>query len=343
MKLQQINKDKLVQADKPEGSWASFPALILTQNNHKFYFVTIPIEDIFPYCFVASRNEDPIQGFQRMLNEERALDIAKYLDKSQGSIPTNIVLSAQADSQISYNSKNKTIKFKRIPRAFLVLDGQHRLFGYGLTQKKHRVPVAIYENLSRQEEASLFIDINTNQRGVPAALLLDIKQVADQESETESILRVFFDRLNSDPSSPLFGLLSASHSAKGKISRVTFNRSLINFLRNPVTIKLSEEKQYTLLRNYLRSMEQCLRNTSLMRKQAYFEAFCEFFEDAIRMSREKHKNYKEDSLMDVLLPIKNVDLENIPTGGKTNITKGPILQVLRKTVTNQIEVSEDMI
>lgn len=277
------------------------------------------------------------------MNLERAQDIAKYLDRSNGSIPTNIVLSAQSESQFIYNSKTKSIRYKKVKRAFLVLDGQHRLWGYGLSNGKLRVPVAIYEGLSRKEEAALFIDINTNQRGVPAALLLDIKQVAEQESELESLFRRIFNKLNEDSKSPLFGLLSSSHSAKGKISRVTFNRGVHNIVKNIIMSKLSEDRQYLLIRNYFRAVEQCLSNPNLLRKQAYFEAFCEFFDDAARISREKHDNYKEDSLIDVLRPIRNIDLENLPTGGRTIISKSTIVEILKNTVTGQLEVDEDMI
>ena len=303
----------------------------------------MPAEDIFPYCFVASRNEDPVQGFQRTLSSERARDIARYLDQSQGSIPTNIVLSAQEVSQFTYNSKTKSVRYKRFPKSFLVLDGQHRLFGYGLTKKKHRVPVAIYEGLSRSEEAALFIDINTNQRGVPAALLLDIKQVAEQESENEIALRKIFDRLNDDPKSPLNGYLSAAHSAKGKISRVTFNRAVVSILNNPVIIRLSEDKQYKLILNYFIALENGLRNASLLRKQAYFEAFCEFFHDVVRLSREAFQDYRLTSLTEVIAPLRNIDLDNLPTFGKTLVSKATINEVLKNTLLGQIEVSDDMV
>lgn len=328
---------------RTEGTFASFPALLLTQNRHKFYFATMPVEDIFPYCFVANRQEDPAYGFQRTLSQERAHDIARYLDQSQGSIPTNIVLSAQDAADFLYNSKNKSIRYRRVQNAFLVLDGQHRLYGYSFTTKHHRVPVAIYEGLTRTEEAKLFIDINTNQRGVPAALLLDIKQVAEQETALEAQLRRLFDRLADDPQSPLHGLLSPAKSATGKISRVTFYKSVAGILKNVVMSKLEENKQYLLLRNYLRAVEQTLQNPKLLRRSAYFEAFCEFFEDVIRLSRERHRDYKETSMREVLEPIGNVDLESLPTSGTTRVSKTIILEVLKNAVSGQIEVTADMV
>ncbi|MBS1904210.1 MAG: DGQHR domain-containing protein [Bacteroidetes bacterium] len=315
----------------------------MIQNKQKFYFATMPVESIFPYCYVARRQDDPIEGFQRNLSEERARDIAKYLDDSRGSIPTNIVLSAQPSAEFEYDSKNKSVRYKKVEKGFLVLDGQHRLWGYSFTKKKHRVPVAIYVGLSRQEEASLFIDINTNQRGVPAALLLDIKQVAQQETEDESTLRKFFDDFNADARSPFVGYLSPFTSARGRISRVTFNRAFKALLGNEVVIQLGKQKQFVLFLNYFRSVEETLRNPLLLRKQAYFEAFCEFLPEVLRASREKHKNYKESSLKDVLAPISNIDLESVPTGGKTSVSKGPILKVLHGALAGQLEVSEDMI
>src|SRR6266702_3773788 len=141
MKAVRPTPKQLLSSDKPEGSVASYPALALEQNGQKFYFATIPKEDVFPFCYVAGRDEDPQTGFQRSLDYNRARDIARYLDDSIGSIPTNAVLSAQPDAEFEYSSKSKLIKFKRLPKAFLVLDGQHRLYGYGLTTKHHRIPV----------------------------------------------------------------------------------------------------------------------------------------------------------------------------------------------------------
>src|SRR5271170_138862 len=202
----------------------AYPALLLTQNKHRFYFCTIPVDDLFEYCFVARREEDAQQGFQRALSEGRADDISRYLSSGNGSIPTNVVLSAQSEAGLQYKARSKQLAFSRIPRAFLVLDGQHRLWGYSKCPVKHRVPVAIYDGLSRAEEAKLFIDINTNQRGVPAALLLDIKQLARMETDKESILRAAFDKFQSDSHSALHGRLSAAKSTPNRISRVTFNR-----------------------------------------------------------------------------------------------------------------------
>ena len=114
----------------------------------------------------------------------------------------------------------------KIPRAFLILDGQHRVYGFRLAKTSVRVPVVIYNGLSRTEECRLFMDINTKQRPVPTELLLDIKRLAETETNQEALFRDVFDLFEREPDSPLLGLLSPSEKQTGKISRVTFNAAL---------------------------------------------------------------------------------------------------------------------
>lgn len=343
IRFRRVNDTVQFVSAPDDSALASYPAMFMTQNKQKFYLATLLVEDVFPYSFVSRRDADPIAGFQRTLSEARAADIARYLDNGQGSNPTNVVLFAQPEAELQYSSKTKTIKFKRAAKSFLIIDGQHRLYGYGQTTKKHRVPVAIYEGLSRREEAALFIDINTNQRGVPAALLLDIKQVAEQENASEARLRALFDRLNHDQDSPFNGRLSPAASIRGKLSRVTFNRAVKEIIELPIMLQLSDEKRYTPIGNYFRAVERKLGEPALLFKSVYFEAFCALFDEATRISYAKHQNYKLESLEDVLAPLNNVDISGVLTGGKTKVTKGTILPALKHAISGQIDARDDMV
>jgi DNA-sulfur modification-associated len=64
----------------------SYPCLTLTQNQHRFYLTSIPVSDLFAHCFVSTRIEDNLNGFQRQLSKSRAEDIAKYLNQGSGSV-----------------------------------------------------------------------------------------------------------------------------------------------------------------------------------------------------------------------------------------------------------------
>ncbi|MFS8152256.1 DGQHR domain-containing protein [Vreelandella titanicae] len=203
-----------------------FTASNVLQNKTKFYSLTMPSDVLTQCCFVSSRDEDPIMGFQRTLDEKRALEIANYIDNEQGTIPSAIILSAQEVADVEMIGRGRTLEFMPHPKAFLILDGQHRVFGFSKAKSTLRVPVIIYVGLSRKEESRLFIDINSKQKGVPSELLLDIKRMAEYENSTEESLRAIFDLFYSDPNSALIGKLSPASKSKNKISRVTFNNSV---------------------------------------------------------------------------------------------------------------------
>ncbi len=154
---------------------------LVKQGKHQFYTLTMHSDVLAATCTVTTRKENPIHGFQRELDEKRALDIAHYIDSDLGTIPNSIVLSAQPNADLKIVGKGKTLEFTKTPGAFLILDGQHRVYGFSKATTKLRVPVVIYNDLSRKEETRLFIDINTKQRPVPPQLLLDIKRLADIE------------------------------------------------------------------------------------------------------------------------------------------------------------------
>jgi DGQHR domain-containing protein len=316
----------------------SYPALLLTQNKHRFYFSTIPVDDLFENCFVARRQEDPQQGFQRALSEARADDISRYLSSGNGSIPTNVVLSAQSAGELQYNPRSKTIAFARVPRAFLVLDGQHRLWGYSKCPIKHRVPVAIYEGLSRAEEAKLFIDINTNQRGVPAALLLDIKQLAEMETAKESLLRTLFDRVQTDSHSGLHGKLSPAKSIPNRISRVSFNRAVGVALNSEVVRSLKEDDIYRLFRNYINAFDAELPDKGMLVKAAYFEAVFDMFDEVVRATMSGRENLKQDSLQETIRPIAKLDFS-----GHGRLTKKGYTELMQAAFRRGVAVSADML
>lgn len=319
----------------------TYPALLMTQNKHRFYFTTIPVDDLFKHCFVARRDEDAVAGFQRALNESRADDIAAYLAAGTGSIPSNVVLSAQDNANFQYNRKTKSISFAREAAAFLVLDGQHRLWGYQKCTVRHRVPVAIYEGLTRSEETKLFIDINTTQRGVPAALLLDIKELADVEDAKEHTLRKIFDRLNTDSKSPLAGRLSASKSLAKRISRVTFNKAVGPILTSGVALDAGAENRYRLIVNFLNAWDAELQDKSLLVRSAFFESMFELFGEIVQNTLTAKRSAKQEAIQITIRPLAR--LNYFGTGGRTLLPKKSIIAIMQSALRKTAPISAEML
>jgi DGQHR domain-containing protein len=212
--------------EKNNVEFLRYSVSLVTQGRHRFYTLTMPSDVLAETSFVTTRFDDPDHGFQRYLDRRRAEEIAAYIDTGLGTIPNSIVLSAQMEAELRVIGKGKTIEFRKTRKAFLILDGQHRVYGFSLANTSLRVPVVIYNGLSRKDESRLFIDINTKQRPVPNELLLDIKKLAEYESDMEKQLGQLFDLFNERTDSPLLGLMSPAERKKGLISRVTFYASL---------------------------------------------------------------------------------------------------------------------
>lgn len=270
----------------------SYTANLITQGRHKFYSLTLPSEILAKTCFVTTRYDDPKEGFQRTLDKEKAQRIADYIDKEGGSIPTAIILSAQSESNFEYNSKNKTIEFEDNKKAFLILDGQHRVYGFSLSEASLRIPVIIYNELSRRDETRLFIDINTKQRPVPNELLLDIKALAEYENESESYLRVIFDKFKDEPSSALHGKLSSADKSKDKITRVTFNSAV-----KPLGIIFGEkeaEEVFEILNSYLKAIVIGFKQKGIESKLLnpyVFRAIISVFPDSAGKVKDRYNDY----------------------------------------------------
>lgn len=254
-------EDELSDTQPAKTGRLSFTASLVRQGRHRFFTLAIQSKVLVDNCSVDMRAEDPINGFQRRLDKKRAKDIAEYIENGFGTIPGSVILSAQPEASFEYISRTRTVSFKRQKRAFLILDGQHRVYGFHFLKKSLRVPVVIFNDLSKSDEARLFRDINTNQRPVPNELLLDINRLAKTETSEQAILHDVFDYFDHEPNSPLFGLMSPSEKTANKISRVTFNaalRAVFNSFGD------SEAKNiYDVTRNYVQAWVSGLRTRDL--------------------------------------------------------------------------------
>lgn len=305
---------------KASGKKESYAGVLITQGKYRFYSAALPIEALASTCFVTTREEDPKAGFQRLLDEKRADQIAQYIDH-EGTIPTSVILSAQEDSEFHYNPRKKTISFKSVEKAFLVLDGQHRVWGFRKATTNLRVPVVIYSGLSRLEESRLFIDINTKQRPVSNELLLDIKKLADYESEAEQYLGNLFDLFSTKKDSSLKGLTSPAKRVKGLISRVTFYRAIKPIL--PRITDNDEAKLFPVLNAYLKAVTWGLKDRKVantLTSPIVFGAFMHLFPDVAVILSDKHgkDELSPDRFGEILEPVfSGVKLSHLKSPGNS--------------------------
>lgn len=288
-----------------QGDRLRFSMSYVIQGDHRFYTLTLPSDVLANCSFATSREEDPVAGFQRVLDEKRAQEIADYMDIGMGTIPTSIILSAQPKANLVIVGQGKTLEFTFDPHSFLILDGQHRVFGFSKASTKLRIPVVVYNGLTKQQESRLFIDINTKQRPVSNELLLDIKRLADYEDNEDALLSELFDEFNTDPSSPLIGLLSPASKKAGKISRVTFNAAVKPVLS--IFTSRSTDAIYPSVKVYIQSFKLSLRNAGTenqLTNPIIFRALMEVFPEVAQKVTDRHgSTFKQEQFESVVGPM----------------------------------------
>jgi DGQHR domain-containing protein len=124
-------------------------------------------------------------GYQRLLDEARAEDCAKYVSGTESLIPNPILVNYRTeDGVISFRPTKEgspigTISFSKKP-VLWNFDGQYRQSGFykayhdGTLVGDFELPMVIC-NLSRQREKELFLTLNATQKGVPTDLLIHEK------------------------------------------------------------------------------------------------------------------------------------------------------------------------
>ena len=293
-------------------------ALLVTQGRHRFYALVLRSDVLAATCAVDTRQENPIDGFQRVLDKRRAREIATYMDSGFGSIPSAVILSAQPCAQLHYDRASGLLRFSKNPRSFLIIDGQHRVWGFKLAQRKVKAPVVIFNKLTRAQECQLFMDINTRQRPVPPELLLDIRRLSETETAAEALLHDVFDLFQMREDSVLRGLLSPSERRKGMISRVTFNAALKSI--EGAFVDAGAEQVYGALNLYLRACLSGLAHHEAeanITNPALFKALALLFPDiAERVAERFHGVYSVGNFEQILIPFfKRLKKADLPKPG----------------------------
>jgi DGQHR domain-containing protein len=218
----QFLADFLRDTTIPEMENVRVPAVRGKLGGQTFYsFVSTP-KQMLKIAFVNHRSLNDPEGapaYQRLVSRGRLRQIGDFLKKG-GYFPTNILVNFSQKcrfDQIAKDDEND-VAFGHLYlpskyRSAWIIDGQHRLYGYAPLPKEQLVQnimVVAFENMSKSQEADLFVTINHEQKSVPKTLLDDLegdlKWGSSKPSERlGSICSRLVTLLNSDLGEPLYG------------------------------------------------------------------------------------------------------------------------------------------
>jgi len=129
------------------------------------------------------RAKDPIKGFQRIVNQTRAKQIAKTVLDVGRTFPNAITL---ATNIAEFEFSDDRIALPQSAK-FLVVDGQHRLWAQHYSTTEAPYPCIIHLRKSEKEMAELFLEINDNQRRVPSSLRWDLVRLVRPSGDEAAV------------------------------------------------------------------------------------------------------------------------------------------------------------
>jgi DGQHR domain-containing protein len=219
------------------------------------------------------------KGLQRDLSPKHASEAYEYVHrKSDSDFPRafpEVVLNVRDKKKLKIEGgetgepirlqftisdmKDGTVYVSRV-------DGNHRLWHAAGDDRRdpllEEVPFQIHVGLTQDQERSLFVDINSNQKGLSSSHLAVMQnRLSPEEIEIRDHLdRWISARLSKDPISPWHGLIHEGGSKKG--TRQQGLTRLVNFatIQSGVSKLLSKsqyihdlgdaELQYVIVRDY---------------------------------------------------------------------------------------------
>ena len=219
--------------------------------------------DAYDYATREKKSEFPRAFPEVVLNvrDKKFLEIKPLIEDSTSTVNTEDVRLIFDISAI----QGSKIFVSRV-------DGNHRLwFAAGDDRRApvlSEVPFQIHVGLSREQERAIFVDINSNQKGLNTSHLAIMKgRLTPEEEEVKHHPeRWIATKLSKDPLSPWHGLIHLGGSKKG--TRAQGLTRLVNFatIQGGVQKLLSKsqyiddfndpEAKYILIRNYWNAIKK---------------------------------------------------------------------------------------
>lgn len=243
----------------------------LLQDSPRIYVAAISGTWLLGHTIPSLRKEDPQKGFQRIVRERRAREIALAVLDQRRTFPNAIVLAT--DQPELYGTKGTLLVPSNI--RLLVVDGQHRLWAQKFSSYEARYSCIIHTALSEVEMARLFLEINDTQKRVPSSLRWDLVRLVRPEDDQVAIATaemVFL--LATEEGSPLFQRVDLT----GEQPEITLKQgSLAPGIRSLLTkrsplFEYSFDQQYQIVTQYFIAIRELDRGRWGRAESSFYRA-----------------------------------------------------------------------
>jgi DGQHR domain-containing protein len=263
-------------------------------------------------AYASVRGEVEEEGaVQRLLNPKRISGVRDFVLQG-GDFPNCIVLNWVGKT---LQIKGGQMSISDTPRSAQIIDGQHRVAGITEAIKLNKayanidIPVALYEGLSTQQCADIFLSINTEQKPVSRTLVFDLYGIASAHIVDRTALRAkdIATVLNEGEDSPYNGLIKfpGSPRMRGGIALSTVVSALKPIIDEKGPLELAGirelERQISVLTNLFQALrekygEQWDSSDNAFLYASGFMAAIQFFRNKIIDYCKLQKSFKKSTI-----------------------------------------------
>jgi len=232
------------------------------------YTFTMPVKDVLSIQYVAVRGVDKEEGsVQRVLNRRRIGMIRDYILDGNQFFNSFILNWTEKNNQPKISQRKISIPLTS--SSAQVIDGQHRLAGYEQAVEEdpnigeQKILVTLCLGLTTSEAATIFLNINTEQKPVPKSLIFDLfGEVENDEDHAINRATDIARNLNEDPESALYKMIKFPGSPRGvgSIELSTFVASIKEALKPGGAFRKYKLKSFDYQKNALMNFFNALRD-----------------------------------------------------------------------------------
>lgn len=289
--------------------------LEIKQSTRKFVLTTLSAKILADITYTAVRGVDKQEGaVQRVLTTQRIRSVKEFV-LAGGDLPGAIVLNWQE----KLSRKGDTILINPAKNLAQIIDGQHRVAGLAAAIDedpkfgKIQIPIVLYEQLTTQECADIFLSINTQQKTVPRSLVFDLYGVASDITTDPAIVRArdIAEHLNVSEASPYYDLIKfpGDKRRRGGValsSAVSAIKELVGQNGSFEQIGVRElEVQITCILNFFNALQkeygkEWEQRTNAFLYSAGFTAACQFLQLIIVPYCKTHGSFESKEIQRVI-------------------------------------------
>ena len=249
----------------PDTIEMSFPCIRARQPVGDIFIASIPYKKLIAITYFdvrrvlqEERDFERYLGIQRPLDRGRVDQLTKYVNYTDASFPTSVIIAIEQD-YVQYSEERKEITLlntrqgEREPstamrRLARVLDGQHRIAGLGgFEGADFDLSVTIFVGADISDQAQIFATVNLEQTKVNKSLVYDLYELSRTRSPQKTCHNITI-ALDRDRESPLYKRIKRLGIAtEGRIfepiTQATFVDGLVKYISSD-----PKEDRDTLLR-----------------------------------------------------------------------------------------------